>query len=172
MPQNQPSHLEKRAVVSSFIFKLPTDPDSKPLVALFKRSAKVSTYTHHLAPISGSISPTTDPTPLAAAQRELSEETELDASSLTLWRTGEPFTFSDESVGREWTVFPFGFLLKREDEGGKGEEGVRTDWEHEGWGWYDPDEVLAGDGEVMVKGVPGVPRLKESLGRVWRGEED
>ncbi|KAL1959372.1 hypothetical protein VTO42DRAFT_2175 [Malbranchea cinnamomea] len=151
--------LKKRAVVSSFIFKFPEN-GGKPLVALFKRSDKVCTYQHHLAPISGSIDPS-DRNPLAAAWRELREETTLTSSSLDLWRKGKPYSFSDESVGREWTVHPFAFRLKSPLEGGKGEEGIKTDWEHEGWQWHDPDEV------VDTVGFGGVPRLKESLRRVW-----
>lgn len=41
--QQQKPQLTKRAVVSSFIFKFPED-GGKPVVALFKRSDKVSTY--------------------------------------------------------------------------------------------------------------------------------
>ena len=41
--QQQKPQLKKRAVVSSFIFKYPED-GGKPLVALFRRSDKVSTY--------------------------------------------------------------------------------------------------------------------------------
>jgi len=37
--------LKRRSVVSSFIIKYPEEGESgKPLVALFKRSGKVSTY--------------------------------------------------------------------------------------------------------------------------------
>lgn len=42
--QPHESQLEKRAVVSSFIFKFPRGPSEKPVVALFKRSDKVRTY--------------------------------------------------------------------------------------------------------------------------------
>lgn len=50
--------LKKRSVVSSFIIKYPDDADgstAKPKVALFRRGDKVSTYRHHLAPISGAL---------------------------------------------------------------------------------------------------------------------
>lgn len=173
--------LKHRSVVSSFIFKLPpsylppspssspSSPSSnpgdnsvqKPLVALFKRSDKVSTYTHHHAPISGSIE-STDPSPLAAAWREINEETTLNSSDLKLLRHGKPYTFSDESVGREWTIWPFGYLLKDPAGNGEGsEKRIKIDWEHEGWAWFDPLEVQ--DTEEFG----GVPRLKESLRRVW-----
>ncbi|KAK3342220.1 hypothetical protein B0H65DRAFT_467646 [Neurospora tetraspora] len=177
-PSQKP--LKHRSVVSSFIFKLPSSylpslsPSSslstssnsdssiqKPLVALFKRSDKVSTYPHHHAPISGSIE-ATDPSPLSAAWREIHEETTLTASDLKLLRQGKPYTFSDESVGREWTIWPFGFLLKDPAGDGEGsEKRIKIDWEHEGWGWFDPLDVQ--DTEEFG----GVPKLKESLRRVW-----
>ncbi|KAK0707930.1 hypothetical protein B0H67DRAFT_588930 [Lasiosphaeris hirsuta] len=148
--------LKKRAVVSSFIFKFDQTPDGRAQVALFRRSGKVSTYRHHLAPISGSIEPS-DPSPLAAAWREIGEETTLDPSSLTLIRQGKNYTFSDVSVGREWTIFPFAFRLKTTADEGR----ITIDWEHEGWGWFDPLAVVDnGD-------FGGVPRLAESLRRVW-----
>lgn len=52
-------------------------------------------------------------------------------------------------------------MLRSKAEGGQGEEGIQIDWEHEGWEWYDPDDVV--DREEFG----GVPRLKESLRRVW-----
>ncbi|KAE8359508.1 hypothetical protein BDV27DRAFT_136002 [Aspergillus caelatus] len=159
--RTQQSHtMIKRAVVSSFIFRFPPGQPNKPSVALFKRSEKVRTYRHHLAPISGSIDPD-DPNPLAAAWRELCEETNLTPSDLSFWRTGKPFTFSDPSIGREWTVHPFAFRLKDPAEGGQGEEAIRTDWEHEGWQWYDPRTVLEDESLTTV------PRLQDSLKRVW-----
>ncbi|KAF7585975.1 hypothetical protein BBP40_009766 [Aspergillus hancockii] len=152
--------MVKRAVVSSFIFRFRPGQPTKPSVALFKRSEKVRTYRHHLAPISGSIDPT-DPDPLAAAWRELREETTLTPSDLSFWRAGKPFTFSDPSVRREWTVHPFAFRLKETSEGGQGEAAIHTDWEHEEWQWYEPRRILED------KSLTTVPRLQDSLGRVW-----
>ncbi|OIW25361.1 nagb/rpia/CoA transferase-like protein [Coniochaeta ligniaria NRRL 30616] len=149
--------LKHRSVVSSFIFKF---EDGKPMVALFRRSDKVSTYQHHLAPISGGVEET-DPSPLAAAWREISEETTLTPASLVLTRQGKSFSFDDESIGRSWTVYPFAFRLKTAEEGGRGEQGIQIDWEHEGWGWYDPLQVEDSDD------FGGVPRLAKCLRRVW-----
>lgn len=115
---------------------------------------------HKLAPISGGIEPQ-DANPLATAWRELHEETTLTAISLRLFRQGKPYTFADANVGREWTINPFAFILKSPREGGAGEEGIKIDWEHEGYQWFDPDQVT--DDEAFQ----GVPRLKESLRRVW-----
>lgn len=152
-------HLKRRAVVSSLIFRFPHGDIERPQVALFRRSDKVSTYRHHLAPISGSIE--NDETAIEAAWRELREETTLTSQSLALWRTGKAFTFRDESVQREWTVHPFAFRLKTLEEGGKGEQGLHIDWEHEGWQWHDPADI------VDDPSFPGVPRLVDTLRRVY-----
>lgn len=40
-------------------------------------------------------------------------------------------------------------------------DNIRPDWEHERWGWYNPSTVSDG------KDFKGVPRLAESLRRVW-----
>ncbi|KAJ4419223.1 hypothetical protein N0V85_001101 [Neurospora sp. IMI 360204] len=102
------------------------------------------------------------PGPQIGAWREIHEETSLTASDLKLLRQGKPYTFSDESVGREWTIWPFGFWLKDPAGDGEGsEKRIKIDWEHEGWGWFDPLDVQ--DTEEFG----GVPKLKESLRRVW-----
>ncbi|KAJ6114003.1 hypothetical protein N7523_007320 [Penicillium sp. IBT 18751x] len=145
--------LQRRRVVSSFIFSL----QDRPCVALFRRSDSVNTYPHRLAPISGSIEPSESP--VAAAWRELKEETTLTPRDIELWRHGKPYTFSDPSVGRQWTIYPFAFRLKQSDEGGRGEAGIHIDWEHDGWAWFDPRDIKE-DGR-------GVPRLADSLHRVW-----
>ncbi|RKU49072.1 hypothetical protein DL546_003842 [Coniochaeta pulveracea] len=149
--------LSHHTVVSNFIIKYEND---KPLVALFRRSDKVNTYQHHLAPIAGGVEKT-DPSPLAAAWREIQEETTLTSTSLELLRQGKNYSFSDESIGRAWTIYPFAYRLKTPEEGGKGEQGIQIDWEHEGWGWYDPLQV------EDTEEFGGVPRLAESLRRVW-----
>lgn len=113
----------------------------------------------HLAPISGSIDP--NESPLEAAWRELSEETSLNCTSLSHWRTGKPFSFTDPSVNREWSIHPFAFRLKNTGEGELGEKAIKIDWEHEGWQWFDPDSIV--DNEEFG----GVPRLHESLRRIW-----
>lgn len=64
-------------------------------------------------------------------------------------------------MGRQWTIYPFSFRLIRCDEGGRGEKGIQIDWEHESWGWHNPESIK--DDEQFG----GVPRLKESLRRVW-----
>ncbi|KAL7920298.1 hypothetical protein ACQKWADRAFT_299068 [Trichoderma austrokoningii] len=150
------SSLMKRAVAVSFIFKFPDGHACRPQVALFRRSGEVNTYPHKLAPISGGVE-TQDASPLATAWRELHEETTLTASSLRLFRQGKPYVFADPNVGREWTINPFAFVLKS----ASASEGIKIDWEHEAFQWFDPDDIS--DDEAFQ----GVPRLKESLRRVW-----
>ncbi|KAL7931507.1 hypothetical protein V8C35DRAFT_309693 [Trichoderma chlorosporum] len=155
------AQLIKKPVAVSFIFQFPDGNETqRPRVALFRRSGEVNTYQHKFAPISGGVE-VTDANPLATAWRELREETTLTTSSLRLFRQGKPYSFTDPGVGRIWTINPFAFTLKPTKEGGVGEGGITIDWEHEGYQWFDPDEVT--DDESFQ----GVPRLRESLRRVW-----
>lgn len=85
----------------------------------------------------------------------------MTPTKLTLWRVGKPFTFSDSTLNREWTVHPFAFKLKSASQGGQGEAAIRTDWEHESWEWHDPESIV--DDEAFG----GVPRLRETLRRVF-----
>jgi len=75
-----------------------------------------------------------------------------------LWRQGKPYTFSDPSIGRQWTIYPFAFRLK-ESNGARGEKAIKIDWEHDGWEWFDPKDV-------KDENFGGVPRLVDSLHRV------
>ncbi|QGA21668.1 hypothetical protein EYB26_009379 [Talaromyces marneffei] len=174
--------LQKRSAVSSFLFKLCDANAHATKVALFRRSDKVHTYPRHLAPIAGAIDPQTDATPVETAWRELKEETSLTSSTVKPWRKGRVFSFKDESVGREWTIYPFAFLLKSpsdrtealqpaencdNDDG----DGITLDWEHDFYNWHDPDEVLS---RVNEKGVDAticgqklVPRIADSLQNVY-----
>lgn len=115
---------------------------------------------HHWAVVSGSIDPE-DASPQAAAWREIREETTLTRDDLELMRQGKSYVLPDESIGREWTIYPFAFRLKDPSEGGKGERAITLDWEHDEWAWYDPVDVE--DSESFG----AVPRLAESLRRVW-----
>ncbi|KOS21754.1 Translation initiation factor eIF-2B subunit alpha [Escovopsis weberi] len=159
------SALEKRSVTSSLIFKFPDDDESqRPQLALFRRSDKVRTYQNKYGLISGSIEPS-DPTPLSCAWRELREETGLASPPLRLLRRGRPFSFRDESVGREWTVHPFMFKLEAARAGD-----ITIDWEHSGYAWFDPADAAGrgGDGEGDGDdGLEGVPRLAQSVRSVW-----
>lgn len=150
----------KSVIAGSFLFRFPNGDHKQARVALFRRSGRVNTYQHKLAPCSGGVEEY-DASPLATALREIQEETTLPASSLELLRVGKPYAFSDPSIGREWHINPFGFRIKEVAEGGKGEEGITLDWEHDGIEWFDPLQVNASDE------FGGVPRLVDSLRRVW-----
>ncbi|KAM0501529.1 hypothetical protein ACHAP8_004517 [Fusarium lateritium] len=56
---------------------------------------------------------------------------------------------------------PFAFILKSGTDGGRGEAGIKIDWEHEGYEWFDPDAVNDSDS------FKEVPRILESFQRVW-----
>lgn len=122
------------------------------------RGSRTNCHRHHLAPISGSIEQ--HESPVAAAWREISEETSLTSQDIDFWRQGKSYSFSDPSIGRRWTIYPFAFRLKSPDEGGRGEAGIKIDWEHEEWTWHEPKDV------VDDENFGGVPRLAESLRRV------
>ena len=78
---------------------------------------------------------------------------------MVLLRQGKSYTFDDPSVRREWTIFPFLFRLKTPAD----EQWIHTDWEHEAWGWHDPGAIIRDAAGSLI----GVPRLAESLRRVW-----
>jgi translation initiation factor 2B subunit (eIF-2B alpha/beta/delta family) len=113
------------------------------------------------------------------AWRELKEETSLTSSTVTLWRKGRPFSFQDQAVGREWTIYPFAFLLRpnglaepgRENDCDHENDGIVLDWEHDFYNWHDPEEVLSRldkDGyNATVCGQMLVPRIADSLMGVY-----
>ena len=110
------------------------------------------------APISGSID-NEDQSPEAAAAREIREETQLVAHhDLVLEICGQSFSFSDEQAQRSWTVHPFGWLLEAD------ESKIQIDWEHTGWKWFDPQQVLEGSMADQC-----VPNIHKSLQRVYFG---
>src|SRR5436305_2519706 len=121
--------MRQRQVVSSFICTPVTSSEGLK-VLLFKRSEKVGSYQfvlrnprlRHLvrvltakrgkwAACSGSIDPN-DPSPEAAAWREIREETGLTESDISLLRRGKAFKVVDKALNTEWTVHPFAFILK------------------------------------------------------------
>ncbi len=167
-------NLERRTVVSVLIF--PSQPyASKPYrVLLFRRSDRVRTYQGKLAPIAGSVE-AEDESPLAAAWRELKEETGFGPQQLDLWRRGAGFEFTDEKAvsglhggqykGRIWKVWPFAFRLKDtvpDLDKNVDELGLKLDWEHTGCEWRDIDDVLGG----RILG-DCVARLDVTLRQLW-----
>ncbi|KAJ2895965.1 hypothetical protein MKZ38_006012 [Zalerion maritima] len=153
-PQKPP--IKKRQVVSSFILKDPfPGVNEKPMIALFLRSEKVSTYRNRLGAISGTID-AEDTSPVSAAWRELKEETCLGPDQVTLVRKGKPYTFGDTNLNREWTIHAFLYKLKHPSLSSK----IRIDWEHTDFEWLDPMTVPDEDERI-------VPRIAESLRRVY-----
>ncbi|RCI16078.1 hypothetical protein L249_3062 [Ophiocordyceps polyrhachis-furcata BCC 54312] len=142
--------LEKRAVAGSFIFRFPPR-GQRPQVALFQRSARVRTYRVEA----------TDDDALTTAWREIAEETGLGPRSLRLLRQGKPYSFIDRSVGREWTINPFAFALRHDQDAAA----IKLDDEHDSFAWFDPADVPEDDGEASS--FRGVPHLLDSLRRVW-----
>ncbi|KAJ5627270.1 hypothetical protein N7528_004697 [Penicillium herquei] len=150
-------NLRHSFVVSCFIFKFSRN-SATPQVALFRRSDQVKTYQHRIGPISGGIEG--NESPIQAAWREIEEETTLTPNELDFWRHGNPFTFTDTSVGRKWTIYSFAFRFKSQ-EPDKADSAIEIDWEHDSWSWYKPTEILEEDH------LGGVPRLAESFRRVF-----
>ena len=137
------------AVVTCFLMRrAPTGFDQ---VLLVQRSDRVRTYRGHWAAISGYLE--RDTTPLQQAREELREEVGLAEDDAILIRTGEPLTFTDETIGITWTVHPFLFQLR---EGGE----IHIDWEASGSRWMTPMEIDT---------IATVPMLREALARVYPG---
>lgn len=81
----------------------------------------------------------------------------MTPANVNFFRKGKPYSFTDEGVGRIWTVHPFAFSLKTE----RDEAQIKLDWEHDGYEWHDPMKVVDDDS------FGGVPFLAKSLRRVW-----
>lgn len=114
-----------------------------------------------MAPVSGSLE-STDPSSLAAAEREIREETGLEPHrDLRLEFVAPSFQFVDEAAGRGWKVWAFGWRLL---EGW--EERLRLDWEHDGWEEVEVMGILEAREDWRARCVP---RVEESLRRVWWG---
>ncbi|KAI2607880.1 nagb/rpia/CoA transferase-like protein [Hypoxylon sp. NC1633] len=160
MTSTEKRQIKKLPVIAAFLFRLPNGDEKQAKVALFRCSGKVISYKHSLGPVYGSIEEI-DASPFAAALRGINEETGLTLTSIEPIRVGKPFSFIDDSIGRELTVNPFAFRIKDKTEGGKGEEGISLDWENVGYEWVSPLDVK----DSVEFG--GVPILTKSLGRVW-----
>ncbi|KAI9880913.1 MAG: hypothetical protein M1830_009981 [Pleopsidium flavum] len=154
-PANKPARRQ-RSVVSSFLC-YGDEGTNNFRVSIFKRSDLVRSYKNKWAACSGSIE-NSDPNPLAAARREIREETTLTSADITLLRAGKSYSIVDEELNTEWTIYPFAFLLRDE---GKGRAGIVIDWEHTTYALVKPEEVEERD---------TVPHLSKSLERVLVGK--
>ncbi|MCJ1475827.1 Initiation factor 2B-like protein [Lambiella insularis] len=154
LTSSTPPPLTPRAIVSSFLC---TGPPSHPFfrISLFKRSASVPVYPHLWAACSGSIEPS-DASPLAAALREIHEETGLQPPAIELLRAGASYELVDAALATRWTIWPFVWMLRGEGGPEKLQGMVRLGEEH--------SEVRF----VRVEEVEGLETV-EGLGRGLRG---
>ncbi|KAI9822613.1 MAG: Initiation factor 2B-like protein [Pycnora praestabilis] len=146
--------LKQRSVVSSFICTPRQSPDGFK-VAIFKRSDQVRVYKNKWAACSGSID-TTDADPLAAAWREVQEETSLTPADLSLLRAGKSYSIIDEELATDWTIYPFAFTLK------PGAKEIVLDWEHTEYKFIPPADIEKYD---------TVAHLPKSLGQALEGAD-
>ncbi|KAI9052696.1 hypothetical protein LZ554_002973 [Drepanopeziza brunnea f. sp. 'monogermtubi'] len=153
------SNFRQRSVVSSFICTSPQS-SSGLTFALFKRSQDVATYRGKWAVCSGSIE-STDASPLAAAKREIFEETKLSSSDISLLIRGKPFSLKDEALRTEWTIHPFAFQLR------KGAKQISFDWEHSEFKFVKPGDLGNYEHvpqlEVGMKRVMVSPETQQAL---------
>ena len=129
------------------IFLLRRLPDAPEEILILRRSQRVGTYRGHWAGVTGFV----EAPPDEQAYTELREETHLERGDVTLLRRGEPFTFADTVLDREWTVHPYLFLVADPAR-------IQTDWENVETQWIRPADL----GQYET-----VPRLDESLRRVY-----
>ncbi|XMA17523.1 hypothetical protein WAI453_010314 [Rhynchosporium graminicola] len=159
--------LRQRSVVSSFICKCPR-PSAGLMFALFKRSENQSNYPGKWGVCTGSIE-ATDASPLAAAKREIFEETKLTDSDLTFLRKGRPYRVKDDLLKTEWTIHPFAWQLK------EGAREIELDSEHTKYKFAKPGHLGAYDHvDHLEKGVARIavsPQIERALSRL-RNETD
>ena len=98
-------------------------------ILLVQRSDAVGTYQGAWAGVSGYV----EDEPERTARMEIAEETGFD-ESVERVTTGQPFTFTDEELGREWTVHPFLFDVASRD--------VVLDQESAAAEWTAPTAIL------------------------------
>lgn len=137
-------------VVTCFVMRRMLSGEDELL--LVRRSDHVRTYRGHWAAVSGYLE--TGVTPLEQARQELREELGLREHDTTLAQTGEPLTFTDETIGVTWTVHPFLFRLAESSH-------IHTDWEASASQWMAPSALDT---------LQTVPMLREALARVYPGD--
>lgn len=137
--------MQHADVVTIFLLRrLPNAPEE---ILLLRRSQRVGTYRGRWAGVTGFV----EAPPDEQAYTELREETSLERNDVTLLRRGEPFTFTDAALDREWTVHPYLFLVANPAK-------IQTDWENVETKWISPADLDQ---------YETVPRLDESLRRVY-----
>src|SRR5215469_12695060 len=114
-------------------------------ILLTRRSQRVGTYRGRWAGVSGFV----EAPPEEQAYTEIQEETHLSRQEVQLLRRGEPVTFVDSNLQREWTVHPFLFLVPDSSK-------IQMDWESIESRWVTPDALVQ---------YETVPMLREALAR-------
>lgn len=137
--------MQHADVVTIFLLRRP--PNAPEEILILRRSQQVGTYRGHWAGVTGFV----EAPPDEQAYTELREETSLGRGDVTLLRRGEPFTFTDAALDREWTVHPYLFLVANPAK-------IQTDWENVETKWISPADLDQ---------YETVPRLDESLRRVY-----
>ncbi len=75
---------------------------------------------------------------MAAARREIWEETSLTSADIELLRAGESYRVDDDELNTEWVVHSFAFFLQKE---GRGKDGIEFDHEHTAYEFVKPQEL-------------------------------
>jgi 8-oxo-dGTP diphosphatase len=132
-------------VVTSFLLR--RSSDGRDEILILRRSQRVGTYHGRWAGVSGFV----EAPPDEQAYTELREEAHLDRADVTLLRRGEPLTFVDAVLDREWTVHPYLFLVADPTK-------IQTDWEATEARWIDPQDLAQ---------YETVPMLKDAFQRVY-----
>ncbi|HLN50963.1 MAG: NUDIX domain-containing protein [Thermoplasmata archaeon] len=114
--------ISEHPVVTAFLRR----DDGK--ILLLRRSGRVGSFQGRWAAVSGFLE---DPTPIAQAYREISEETGIGRNELSLEVEGR--TVYARSGQEVYIVHPFLFRVGTTD--------VRIDWEHTAFEWVDPSEI-------------------------------
>jgi 8-oxo-dGTP diphosphatase len=143
--------MEHANVVTVFLLRRqPGQGTPRPqsdAILLTRRSQRVGTYRGRWAGVSGFV----EAPPEEQAYTEVWEETHLSRQDVQLLRQGEPLTFVDSALQREWTVHPFLFLVPDPAK-------IQMDWESVESRWVAPDEL---------EQYETVPMLREALARVY-----
>ncbi len=140
--------MQHADVVTSFLLRRP--PGAPEELLILRRSQRVGTYRGRWAGVSGFV----EAPPDEQAYIELREEVHLEPEHVILLRKGEPLTFTDAQLDREWTVHPYLFLVTDPAR-------IQTDWEATETRWIAPHEL---------EYYETVPMLKEAFQRVYPPE--
>ncbi len=140
--------MQHADVVTCFLLR--RLPDAPEEILILRRSQRVGTYRGRWAGVSGFV----EAPPDEQAYTEMREEAGLERTDVTLLRRGEPFTFTDAELDREWTVHPYLFLISDPTR-------IQTDWENVEMRWTRPADLDQ---------YETVPMLGEALRRVYPPE--